>query len=324
MKSLATRDPFTVGMGAILIGGLLAALVVVLSLVSFGRSTYTAELEHTAGLRVGEDVQIHGVSVGKVTGVDLDDRQVLVTFEVDQDKQLGEGTTAEVKVATLLGTHYLEIDPAGDGELADGLIPLARTSVPYNLQDVIEQGTTKLDELDPVVLARALSEASKTLDASADDVGPALEGVAELSRLVTKRSEQTSELLRAARGVTTQLSDSSDDLVALMKATNLVAAEVTSRRAAIHRLFVETTALSQALDAIVQQTDAELGPTLEDLDVAIDTLNRQDDQLRHVLEVMAPAFRYIANATGNGPYADLYSDDPALPADDVRCQSGGC
>ena len=324
MKSLATRDPFKVGLVAILVGGLLVGLVVVLSLVSFGRTSYTAELEHTAGLRVGEDVQIHGVSVGEVTGVDLDGRRVLVTFEVDADKRLGEDTTAEVKVATLLGTHYLEVDPAGDRDLAGSVIPLSRTSVPYNLQDVIEQGTTKLDELDPVILARALSEASKTLDASADDVGPALEGVAELSLLVVKRSEQTTELLRAARGVTDQLSDSSADLVVLMEATNLVAGEVTSRRAAIHRLFVETTALSEALDAIVKQTDAELGPTLKDLDVALDTLNQQDDQLRHVLEVMAPAFRYIANATGNGPYADLYADGPALVADDVRCKSGGC
>ena len=324
MKALSSRDPLRVGLAAILVGGLLLALVVVLSVVSFGRSTYTAVLEHSAGLRAGEDVQVHGVSVGKVTGVDLQDRQVLVTFEMDQDMELGSSTTAEVRVATLLGTHYLEIDPAGDGELAGGQIPLARTSVPYNLQDVLEQGTSKLADLDPVVLAEALSEASKTLGASADDVGPALEGVAELSDLVTRRSAQTTELLRAARGVTDQLSDSSADIVELMEATTLVADEVTSRRTAIHRLFVETTSLSQALRSIVEQTDAEMGPTLQDLDKALDTLNQQDDQLRDVLEVMAPAFRYIANATGNGPYADLFAEDPALLADDARCKLEGC
>ena len=39
---------------------------------------------------------------------------------------------------------------------------------------------------------------------------------------------------------------------------------------------------------------------------------------------MAPAIRYIANATGNGPFVDLYSKPPALPADDERCAAGDC
>jgi phospholipid/cholesterol/gamma-HCH transport system substrate-binding protein len=36
---------------------------------------------------------------------------------------------------------------------------------------------------------------------------------------------------------------------------------------------------------------------------------------------MAPAVRYVANATGNGPYVDLYGDDPAIPADDSLCKA---
>ena len=65
---------------------------------------------------------------------------------LDSDVDLGSRTEATVKVATLLGTHYLEVDPSGTGALADGTIPLERTSVPYNLQDVMESGARALDE----------------------------------------------------------------------------------------------------------------------------------------------------------------------------------
>ena len=34
---------------------------------------------------------------------------------------------------------------------------------------------------------------------------------------------------------------------------------------------------------------------------------------------MAPAVRYVANATGNGPWVDLFTES-ALPADDVGCR----
>jgi phospholipid/cholesterol/gamma-HCH transport system substrate-binding protein len=324
MKAMADRDPFRIGLLAIAGVAVGAIVVVVLSVVSFGTSTYTAVLEHTAGLRAGEDVQVAGVSVGTVKSVELADDDVVVTFTVDHDITLGSRTTASVKVATLLGTHYHEVDPHGSGSLAGGRIPLERTSVPYNLQDVMEQGTSKLEELDPVVLAKALTAVSNTLERSGDDVGPALQGVARLSELVSRRSDQTGDLLRAAREVTEQLDADSGDILGLMRQTNLVVTEVTARRAAIHRLLVETRTLADALTAIITQTRADLKPALSDLDTALASLRAQDRSLQHVLEVMAPAVRYVANATGNGPYLDLYLKGPALPADDSRCALGDC
>lgn len=324
MRTLAQRDPFRIGLAAIVGGLLLAVAVVVLSVVNVGSRSYTAELEHTAGLRVGEDVQVHGVSVGEVTDIELGERTVLVRFVVDEAIGLGADTTAEVKVSTLLGTHYLDVDPRGEGGLADDRIPLARTSVPYNLQDVIDGGTEQLQELDAVRLAEALAATSDTLSSSTDDLRPALAGVARLSEMVSTRSSQVGDLLTSARSVTDQLSESSADIVGLMEQTNLVVAEVTARREAIHRLLTETTGLADALSAIVSQTEEDLGPALADMESALKALNREDKALSRVLDVMAPAVRYVANATGNGPYVSLFGHSPAFPADDTGCRLKGC
>ena len=325
MKPINERDPFKLGLVAILLLGLLGLGVVLLSVANFGTSSYTAVLEHTGGLRNGEDVEVHGVPKGKVTGIELVKDHVVVSFVLDSDIKLGSTTEATVKVATLLGTHYLEVDPSGSGALADGRIPLDRTSVPYNLQDVLESGAGALEELDPDLLARALTQMAGTLGASKDELRPALEGVARLSDLIATRSDQTGELLTAARSVTDQLAASSDDIVGLMKQTNLVVTEVTARRQAIHELLVETTDLAQSLEAIVESTKGKLQPALRDLNDVISFLNSQDDQLQHVLDVMAPAVRYVANATGNGPWVDLFVKPPAVPADDFAChQRGDC
>jgi phospholipid/cholesterol/gamma-HCH transport system substrate-binding protein len=315
------RDPFRIGLIALAIGALVGAGVVVLSVVNFGTSSYTAVLEHTGGLRTGEDVQVRGVPLGEVTGIELEDDHVVVSFALDSDIALGSRTEATVKVATLLGTHYLDVNPLGGGELAGGRIPIDRTAVPYNLQDVLESGSGALEELDPQLLAEALTEMAGTLGAAEDEIRPALEGVARLSDVIATRSDQAGELLTAARSVTDQLADSSDDMVGLMRQTNLVVSEVTARRAAIHRLLTETTDLAEALTAIVRSTQGRLAPALRDLDDVIAFLNRQDSQLERVLEVMAPAVRYVANATGNGPWLDLFVQEPALPADDVACRT---
>lgn len=325
MKPLAQRDPFRIGIAAMLVGGLLGGLLLFFSVASFGTTTYTAVLEHTAGLRASESVEVYGVDSGKVTKIELRDSDVLVTFELDSDIELGDQSSAEVKVATLLGTHYLQVTPAGSGELADGQIPLDRTSVPFNLQDVIEVGTQQLGELDPVVLAQALTEASKTLNASSEEIGPALEGIGRLSEVVQARSGQTTQLLALTREVTDQLSDSSGDLITLMEQANLVITEITSRREAIRRLLTEARELLDALTTVVERTRGDLAPTIRDLNLTLDTLNKEDKTLRHLLDILQPTARYIANASGSGPWLDLYADEPALVTDQMRClQFGGC
>lgn len=325
MKPMNERDPLRIGMITILVIGLIGAGVVVLSLSNFGTRTYTAVLEHTAGLRSGEDVQVHGVNSGKVTGIELEDDHVVVTFVLDSDIDLGDRTTATVKVATLLGSHYLEVDPKGSGTLAGEQIPIDRTAVPYNLQDVIEEGTEALGELDPELLAKALTTMAGTLGASEKEIGPALEGVARLSEVISKRSGQMGELLASTRKVTDQLSDSSQDIVGLMKQANLVVSEITARRQAIHRLLVETTELSKALTAVVRSTDGKLKPALADLTTVLKSLNSQDKQLTNLLEMMAPAVRYVANATGSGPFIPLFLNPPAIPGDDTTCKlQGAC
>ncbi|MDP3892729.1 MCE family protein [Nocardioides sp.] len=324
MKPLVARDPYRIGLVAIAVGVGVALLVVSLSVMSFGSRSYTAVLEHTAGLRPGEDVQVAGISVGQVKAVDLVDDEVRVTFVVDDDVTLGSRTTAAVRVATLLGNHYLAVDPQGTGRLAGDTIPRERTSVPYNLQDVLERGTSTLEKLDPVLLAEALNEMSDTLRASNENLEPALLGVARLSDVISQRTDQAGDLLESARSVTEQLSDSSQDIIGLMRQTNLVVSEITARREAIHRLLVETTRLSRSLTAIVEGTRDDLRPALRNLNRSLDTLRAQDKSLRHVLETMAPAVRYVANATGNGPWLDLYLQGPVVPADDATCKLGDC
>jgi phospholipid/cholesterol/gamma-HCH transport system substrate-binding protein len=322
MKALERRDPFRVGLVAIVGGLVLGLLVVLVTFVPFGARSYTAVLAQTAGLRVGEDVEVYGVPKGEVKSIRLDGDTVLVRFVVDKGIDLGDRSSAAVKVATLLGTHYLAVTPAGSGRLER--IPLSRTSVPFNLQDVLEQGTAKLDQLDPQLLAKALTEASRTLSASSDQIGPALTGIARLSEVVQSRSDQTGALLAAARRVTSQLAASSTDIVGLMQQANLVIGEITRRREAIHTLLTETTTLADNLGGIVEQTRQDMGPALRQLNAVLGTLRDEDAVLKDVLDKIAPTVRYFANATGNGAWGDLWLKDPAFPPDDVICRTGGC
>lgn len=316
MKGLENRDPFKLGVLAVVVGLLLAVGVVVLSELSFGKATYTALFEQSAGLKAAEDVQIAGVLVGQVKSVALDGDVVKVTFTVNSSVHLGSQTTADIKVATLLGTHLLVVTPQGSGVLTNHQIPESQTSVPFNLQDVLNEGTQTLRQINAKQLASLLNTMTNELSPSSADVGPALQGVVRLSTAVSNRSGQIGDLLKAAHKVTDQLSNSSADLVSLMQQANLVIEEVTSRRQDIDALLVETSRLASNVNGLIADTRADTGPALTALNGTLAQLRAQDKTLRSVLDTMAPTARYLANAAGEGPWVSVYTHGSVLPPND--------
>jgi len=316
------NDPRTVGVLGLAAAVLLGLAVVIVSTVSFGTREYRAVLAQTAGLRVGEAVQIAGVEVGTVRRLELQDKHVVATFTVSRDEHLGADSRAEVKVATLLGTHYLQVHPAGGGELEDDTIALERTSVPYNLQDVIDKGTNQLEALDSDALSRALGSITEVMRASDQDLGPALDGVNRLSAMVTRRGDEYEELFGATRSLSDQLAASADDLISLMRTSNLVIQELTARREKIHSLLVDVQHLATTVSGIVEDNESNLKPLLADLDTVLGVLREREREIAKAVRQVGVSGRYLANATGNGPWLDLYGPDSTPDA--VYCATKGC
>ena len=317
MRFFDRDHPFRIGIAAFVALGVLGAIILAISVIPFGTKTYHAELSHTAGLRAKEGVQIAGVEVGEVTGLEVVGRQVRVTFTVDKDLRLGSRTTAAVKVGTLLGTHYLALNPQGSGTLANDTIALSRTSVPFNLQDVIDEGTDAVEELDGAKIAESLSVVGDTLKAAGPSLGPAFKGVTRVSDVITKRDEQITELLEASRSISEQLSDSSGDLTELMRQSNLVIEELIERREEIRDLLSDVSSITATINGIIDDNGDDLGPMLKDLDAVTSVLIARDDRLRVALHNLAVTSRYFANATGDGPWINLYFTD-AIP-NKLRC-----
>ena len=103
----------------------------------FGGTSYTAVFADASGIHRGNLVQVGGIRVGRVQDVSLEDSTVIVKFEVDHGVEFGKESEASIEVLNLLGEKYLELTPAGDGQLAeDTPIPLERTESAYDIVGV--------------------------------------------------------------------------------------------------------------------------------------------------------------------------------------------
>lgn len=314
MRAPSARTAGLAGVAALVA---LALVVLALSVVPFGAKTYTAELEHTAGLRTGEEVQVAGVGVGEVEKIHLRGRHVEVEFTVDRDVRLGRSTSVAVKVATLLGTHFLEVSPRGDGHLADDTVPLARTSVPYNLQDVVEGTQATLGGLDSERLGQSLDVVAGVLGKSSKQARRAISGVADLADVASRRSDQLARLLKASRQVTGTLNKNRTQIRDLLKQSTLVLAELTKRRDAIEAMLRDSRRLAVTVKKLLDDTSDDLDPLMVSLEKSLDGLEDAKDDVVGALHGLATMSRYVANASGNGPWLDL--NVPEALGDNAVC-----
>ncbi|UMG92309.1 MlaD family protein [Nocardioides sp. TF02-7] len=293
-----------------------AITLVVLALVSaatfnlgkfpgFRGTTYYAEFSDASGIHKGNIVQVGGIRVGRVTDVTLAEDRVRVEFEVDGGVEFGPESAASIEVLNLLGEKYLELQPAGDGQLASGAtIPLDRTESAYDIVGVFGDLTETTEEIDTRQLSEALDVVSGTLDGAAPEISAAFDGIARLSRSVSQRDEQIQTLLESSQQVSRVLERRGDDIVELMEHSDLVFRELQKRKAAVHRLLVNATVLADELRGLAKDNEAQIGPALAEVDELLTMLVERKDQLTATLHELGPYVEILSNIIGTGPWFD--------------------
>ena len=278
---------------------------------------YDVRLANASGLRAGDEVRIAGIDVGKVGSVRLAGTFAVATIELDQAHHLTEDTRAAVKLSSLLGRRYLEVRP-GDGPPLDGPLPLANTEPAYTLDHVFIAGQDELEGLDLDAIGKAVDTLGTDLAGPARQAGAALAGVSSLSRLVSSRDDQLTRLLGATRDVTDIVRGQQGDLMSLAEDSDLVFAMVYRRREVIRRLLSDTRLLVADVSRLVDRNQRHLRPMLREMRTLLTTLEEKKSQLDQTLQLVAPMMRYYANASGDGPWINVYAPYFLLP-DNVAC-----
>ena len=132
------------GVGIFLIAGLLCLgyLSVKLGDVNlFGSDRYlvSARFANVSGLKVGASVEVAGVSVGKVSKINLDDYEALVELEIDPDIRLQEDAIASIRTQGIIGDKYVKIKVGGSEEYIDEGGELLETESAIELEELVSK-----------------------------------------------------------------------------------------------------------------------------------------------------------------------------------------
>jgi phospholipid/cholesterol/gamma-HCH transport system substrate-binding protein len=98
-----------------------------------------ANFDNISGLKVGDEVEIAGVQVGKVISISLKDYRARVGMRINDGVHIDTDAIASIKTSGIIGDKYVSVSlGGGDHDLADGGV-IRRTQSAFVLEDAIGQ-----------------------------------------------------------------------------------------------------------------------------------------------------------------------------------------
>jgi phospholipid/cholesterol/gamma-HCH transport system substrate-binding protein len=308
VRPFRERNPYAIG----IIGITVLVLVLVAAFNSNnlpiigGGTTYSADFAEDAGLQTGDDVRIAGVKVGKVTSIGLEGAHVTVTFQV-KNAWVGDQSTADIKIKTLLGAKYVAVSPQGVGaQNPNTAIPTSRTTSPYDVLDAFSGLSQTINQLNTNQLAQSFDVLSQTFANTPANVRSALDGLSALSNTISSRDAQLAKLLSNTGQISGVLAGRDAQVQKLLSDGTLLLTMLDQREQAIATLLSGTRDLSTQLTGLVKDNQQQLTPVLTELNQFTTLLQHNQTSLANGISLLAPFARLFANTVGNGRWFDNY------------------
>ena len=326
-----TRRGNTVFVGAtsiLLVIAVFAASMALLRLWYVLRTDhYAAEFANAGGVRTGDPVLVAGVPSGRVDSLTLEHGLAVVGFRLDRGQDLGEASTATIGLKSILGNRFLEVTPAGGGDLGPHRrIGVERTTSPYMIDDIGGAVTDLAEELDTRAVSAMIDSLDSILPQDAGAAGQSIDDVSAALGLLAREDARMSGVVTTTRELTGVLVSQEAGIRALTDQSLVLVTVLTQRREALSSLVSSLEDLATRVRVLLDEEAEDVDRVLGNMRSISETYKRNIDAMDEVLTRMPPGLRAVTDATGNGPWTDVATPTGPIP-DSALCALGvmdGC
>lgn len=277
----------------------LAALVMVIALIgasvvavraSYGAFADTYELHGMfprAGqsLVPGSDVQLLGVTVGEVKSIELVDRKVKITMEIEDGVEVPDSVVATVRPKTLFGEKFVEFafpDGRKGQALQDG-DELANVDTALEVEELIAGTVPLFDRVDPQSLATVIHELAVAAKGNGDAIASSLESGAQLASLLAETIDAQTRALDSWARFQKALEPTGESLNAISANSNVALPELNAAERDFERALATLGPLAADLAELLYVYRPDIDAILVDGDNVIRTLVSRRERLSETI-----------------------------------------
>ncbi|GGL17946.1 MCE family protein [Nocardia jinanensis] len=293
--------------------GVLAVVVVAAAFALVNRTvlaptTVRAIFTTATAIYPGDDVRVSGVKVGTIAGLEPRGTTVEMELHIDRGVDIPANAGAVIVAQSLIDSRYVQLTPAyrGDGDtMPDGaVIPLERTAVPVEWDEIKTQLTRLATELGPDgdqssgPAGRFIDSAANALAGNGDKLRQVLTQLSGVGRILASGSGDIADTLENLQVFVTALRDSNVQIVQFQNRLATLTSVLDSSRsdldAALNNLAVAVGEVQRFVAANRDKAGEQVGRLADVTQNLVD--NRGElEELLHIFPTSLANFYNIYN-----------------------------
>jgi phospholipid/cholesterol/gamma-HCH transport system substrate-binding protein len=295
----------------------LFALVTVFGQFRFdSRDTYSAVFTNVSGLKGGNFVRIAGVEVGKVEGMSLGrDGRVTVTFAIDRNLRLTEGTRALVRYENLIGDRYLALEegPGSVHTLLPGqTIPVTRTAPALDVDALIGGFRPLFRALDPDQVNALSGELLRVFQGQGGTVASVLAQTSTLTATLAGRDQLIGQVITNLDTVLGTFAARDDQFAGGLDRLSELVATLSTRRKDIATGVAYINAAAGSVADLLTVAREPIKQTVVQTDRAAGQVMADHDYVDNLVKTLPDAYQVLARQGLYGDYFGFYLCDAVL------------
>lgn len=267
-------------------------------------TTVTIEFRDVLDLVPQSAVKVDDVTVGKVTDIEMDDWNALVTVEIRKSVDLPDNATASIRQTSILGEKFVSLEePAGEatGELESGEeIPLAHTGRNPEIEEVLGALSMVLNGGGVAQLQTITHELNRVFDGREKDVKSLIR---RLGKFMGDIDRQKPEIVEALRKIDRLGRNANDQTKAIESALDNLPKTVrvlNNQRDEFVRMLKKLDRFSDVGTSVIRRSKSDTVANLRDLAPILRNLNRSGTSLVKSLRLLLTA-PYPDSLVGSTP-----------------------
>ncbi|MGW4365838.1 MlaD family protein [Nocardia takedensis] len=319
-----SRHRSTIGLSVFLVVALALIWMTFVTLhrgVDGTTKSYSAVFTDVTGLRVGDDVRMAGVRVGRVDAVELDGTLARVRFRVQDSQRVHGDTKAAITYQNVIGQRYLGLSRTGHGAAAalpeGGEIPLERTEPSFDLSALLNGFEPLLGGLDPRQVDNVTAALVKALQGDAGALTVLIEQMSSLAQSLAGPDQVLGQVIVNLDQVVANLSGRRAELGTLLSQTRAIVEGLGRHRDELLTTLTDVSVVADRMSTIVAEDRPALTRLLSREPGFTRHFEENKDQFAYLGFNLPALLKGIARVGQEGPNLNVYLcnlDLTAIPA----------
>lgn len=270
---------------------------------------FSADFTDASGVKIGDDVRIAGVRVGRVESRTLRGDLARVGFSVADDQQVLSNTRAKVSYLNVLGQRYLSLEP-GTGPSTplprNAVIPAGRTSPALDLTALFNAFKPLFNALEPGEVNALANDIVQVMQGEGGTIRHLMAQTADLTGHLSNRDEVLSRVIDNVTAVVTSMSEHRQDISSIVSAMHDLVGGLADDSGRIDTALVSMDKLTDATNGLLDDTSKPLTDSITSMRELSDSFAAHQGGIDSALKSLPVMLDAYSRGMSYGSWLGIY------------------